>query len=71
MEYLIYPEPFKAELCRGFDPKQVAEVLHQKGMLQRSKSSAHVTVQAREPGAANPVRLYLLTPALLEGGEDD
>lgn len=71
MEYLIYPEPFKSELCRGFDPKQVAEVLHRRGMLQRSKSSLHMTVQAREPGAANPVRFYLLTPELLEGGEDD
>lgn len=40
-------------------------------MLQRSKSSLHMTVQAREPGAANPVRFYLLTPELLEGGEDD
>ncbi len=69
-EYLVYPEAFKSELCRGFDPKQVAEVLHDKGMLQRSRSSPHMTIQVREPGVANPARFYLILSSILEADSE-
>ena len=64
-EYLIYPAVFKAELCAGFDPSQVAKHLVLRGLLIRSET--HMTVKTREPGAANPGRFYLLSPGILEG----
>lgn len=68
-EYLIYPHVFKAELCNGFDPAQVAKVLHKAGMLERD--DGHMTYRTREPGAAKLGRFYLLTPAVLGGDGDD
>ena len=69
-EYLIYPTPFRGELCSGFDPAQVAKVLAARGLLVRD--GAHLQCKAREPGAAKPGRFYLLAPSILEGldGED-
>lgn len=67
-EYLVYPAVFKSEVCSGFDPLQVARVLHQRGMLKRSDK--HMTITAREPGAGQPVRFYCITSAVLGGGDD-
>lgn len=64
-EYLIYPAVFKGELCKGFNPKQVAKELAARGLLARD--DAHMTLKAREPGAAGTGRFYLLTPGILEG----
>lgn len=69
LEYLIYPAAFKAELCAGFDPSQVARELHQRGLLERSKD--RLMVKAREPGASQPSWFYLLTPAILGTVEHD
>lgn len=68
-EYLVYPDAFKSEVCKGFDPTQVARELAARGLLVRD--GAHMTVKAREPGASKPGRFYLLAPAILEGLSDD
>ncbi|MDP3842544.1 MAG: DUF927 domain-containing protein [Oxalobacteraceae bacterium] len=67
-EYLVYPAVFKGEVCSGFDPKQVAKVLHERGMLKRG--AGHMTVQVREPGAAVPVRFYCITSEIRAGADD-
>ena len=67
-EYLIYPAVFKAELCNGFDPLQVARELDKRGLLKRDPP--HMTARAREPGAEKPGRFYVLKPAILEGLEN-
>jgi uncharacterized protein (DUF927 family)/phage/plasmid primase-like uncharacterized protein len=68
-EYLVYPAVFKSEVCSGFDPKQVAKVLHDRGMLKRG--DGHMTVQAREPGTSKPSRFYCITADVLGGGDDE
>lgn len=64
-EYLIYPSAFKAELCAGFDPVQVAKELDRRDLLKRD--GRHMTTNAREPGGAGTSRFYVLTAAILSG----
>lgn len=68
-EYLIYPQAFKAELCAGFDPAQVAKELDRRGLLKRD--GRHMTTKAREPGGAGTSRFYLLASTILSGGSAD
>lgn len=70
-EFLIYPGVFAAELCAGFEPKQVAHELHKRGLLicpPVGKDGKRRTQSlAREPGAGKPSRFYLIAPQILEG----
>lgn len=71
-EYLIYPTVFKAEICNGFDPAQVARELAKRGLLEtrREGDKTRTQVKYREPGAASPGWFYLLAPSILEGTDD-
>ncbi len=68
-EYLIYPGVFKGELCNGFDPAQVVNVLADAGLLERGDGK-NIAIKVREPGAGGTSRLYCLKPAVLGWGAD-
>ncbi len=57
-EYLILPENFRTEVCKGFDPKFVANVLAERGYLQKSSDNKNQQ-NARLPGVGQ-TRVYVV-----------
>jgi uncharacterized protein (DUF927 family) len=67
-EWWIPSQVWKAEICNGFDPKFVAHVLAENGMLRRQGGNVlQCTVNI---GGGNRVRAYVLTANILDGGDD-
>ncbi len=61
-EYLILPEAFKRDLCKGFDPEMVARVLKRNGHLQHEAD--RLTRPERIPGLGR-IRVYRINPSIL------
>jgi uncharacterized protein (DUF927 family) len=67
-EYLILPESFRTEVCKGFDPKFVAYVLAERGYLQKSNDNKNLQ-NARLPGVGQ-TRVYVVNSGIFDtGGE--
>lgn len=66
--FLVLPEPFAAEFCKGFDKKIVLSVLRDAGIL-RCGEDAHVQFRKRLPGLGN-VRVYRLALPQESGQEE-
>ena len=71
LEYLVMPEVFRTELCKGFDPKVVCQVLIDHGCLALPDAKAdlgqgRVMSRVRIPGVGGQISVYRLTPKLLE-----
>jgi uncharacterized protein (DUF927 family) len=65
-EYLVQPETWKADVCKGLDASRVAELLHQRGFLI-GWTKKHPAPQVRIPNEGKP-RLLRISGAIL-GGE--
>jgi uncharacterized protein (DUF927 family) len=65
-EWLIPPETWKAEVATGQDPKLVACVLAERGMLKRTKDG----FQRVEKIQGRPQRVYVVTARILTEAED-
>ncbi|WP_424139090.1 DUF927 domain-containing protein [Roseomonas chloroacetimidivorans] len=63
-EYLVLPDAWKDEVCRGLDADQVARELGDRGLLMRDGKNLRVKVSI--PNEGRP-RLYVVRPGLLEG----
>ena len=72
-EYLILPQVWNAEVCRGLDPKRVVAVLQAAGLLIPGKGGKSADL-VRIPGE-DPVRCYRISGAILglrdEPGQDE
>ena len=67
-EWLVLPEMWKVEVCAGLDAQSVARVLVKRGMLRRQGGeSLQCTVNL---GGNVRARAYVLTAAILDGGDD-
>jgi uncharacterized protein (DUF927 family) len=62
--WMIPPEVWKAEVCAGFDPKFVAEVLAKRGMLEKG-ADGNAKVEKIQ-GVSK--RVYVITPRIFDGG---
>ena len=62
VEYFIFPEVWRTEVCQGFDAQAVCRVLAEHGALQ-TEQGRH-TVRARLPGVGN-TRCYQIKPELM------
>jgi uncharacterized protein (DUF927 family) len=62
--WLIPSEVWKAEVCAGLDPKLVARVLAERGMVERAPDG----FQSVQKIAGKPVRVYVITPRIFDGG---
>lgn len=62
-EYMILPQVFKTEVCKGFNPRTVAKLLTGRGYLKAEKE--HFTVKIKPPGEAAQ-RMYHILPAIFE-----
>jgi putative DNA primase/helicase len=61
--YLVLPEAFRREVCRGFDPEMVAKGLKDRGHLECEEG--RLTRQKRLPGLGKQ-RVYCILPSVLE-----
>lgn len=60
--YLVYPEQFKSEICKGRDPRQVAKVLNAAGWLDCDTGKN--TKAVRLPDIPKTVRMYAFNSAM-------
>lgn len=69
--WYVFPESFKAEVCKGHDPKAVAALLHQRGYIEHGKETnrSPYVVKCDLPGEGRR-RVYHILPAIMEGGSD-
>ena len=63
VEFYVFPEVFKAEICKGLDARFVAKLLVSRGLLYAEKEGKPQT-KPRLPGIG-PKRVYHFAPAIL------
>jgi putative DNA primase/helicase len=66
LEYFVLPEVFRTEICKGFDPKAVAELLLKQGLLVPGQEKGVVRPDRSErlPGIGNK-RCYRFSPKIV------
>jgi hypothetical protein len=62
-EYLVLKETFKAEVCSGYDHREVLRELNEKGLLIREMPA--MTIKTRLPELGS-VRVYCIRAAILD-----
>jgi putative DNA primase/helicase len=67
IEYLIFPEAFKAEVCKGLDAGFVARVLKEEGHLRHDRD--RLTAKHRIKGVGLSSVFHLLPSIMSEGGD--
>ncbi|MDT8277677.1 DUF927 domain-containing protein [Roseomonas mucosa] len=67
-EYLVLPEVWRNEVCRGLDPKRAADTLAAEGFLLGSTERARAASE-RIPGHGR-LRVYVISGKILEGGHE-
>lgn len=60
VEFFIFPEVFKSEICKGYDPEAVARVLRDRECLL-AKEPGRFTVSMSLPGGIGKARVYHLS----------
>ncbi len=66
--YLIFPQTWRAEVCKGLDPKLVADALIARGLLLGS-TRRHRAASEWVPGHGKKLRVYIVSGAILESGD--
>ncbi|GAV33011.1 hypothetical protein ROTAS13_00659 [Roseomonas sp. TAS13] len=67
-EYLVLPEVWRNEVCRGLDPKRSADTLAAEGFLLGS-TERHRAASERIPGHGR-LRVYVISGKILEGEDE-
>lgn len=67
--YLVLPEQFKAEICKGRDPGQVAKVLKAHNWLDTN--NGELRKSERLPDSEKPVRVYAFNSNMWEWEDDN
>jgi putative DNA primase/helicase len=67
VEYLVFPEVFKREVCAGHDPKAAAKMLIESGWL-KAASNGWAQRAERLPGKG-PTKVYVFTSAIWEAAQ--
>lgn len=52
IEYIIMPESFRQEVCKGLDPARAAAVLERKGLLLRGDGATSARLPYRGLGVS-------------------
>jgi uncharacterized protein (DUF927 family) len=68
--WLVLPQVWSQEICAGFDPRDVAKVLIDRGMMEPGEDGKH-SQNVRLPNSEKTQRFYVLTPAIFEGWGDE
>jgi len=64
VEFFVFPETFKSEIAKGFDPKLVARICVKHGLL-REGSKGESTRSEQLPGMSKKTRCYRFTSKVL------
>jgi uncharacterized protein (DUF927 family) len=67
--WLILPQVWREEVCQGFNPTEVAKILHGFGMLEPGENGELARKQ-RLPNGQGTQRFYVVTPSIFEGWEE-
>jgi uncharacterized protein (DUF927 family) len=67
--YLITPEVWRQEVCKGMDAEVVAKAVYSKGWLDRA-GVGHLTKQVRIEAKANPRRFFVVSADILAGDDE-
>lgn len=67
-DYLILPEVWREEVCRGLDHKLVARVLYQKGYLE-IENEGRTDKLIRVPGISKRSRVYWVRSSIMEASD--
>ncbi len=62
-EYLVLPQVFKNEVCKGFNPRTVVKLLASRGYLKTEKG--HDAIKIKPPGEAHQ-RMFHILPAIFD-----
>jgi uncharacterized protein (DUF927 family) len=65
-EWLIPSEVWRTEICAGRDPKMVARILGERGMLERTSAGFQAV---RKINGSNK-RVYVVNASIFDGGEN-
>jgi putative DNA primase/helicase len=68
LEYLITPDCWKTEICLGLSHKRVADAVNKAGFLLGASDRHRQALQRIE--GHGPVRVYVVSGTILEGGDD-
>lgn len=69
LEWLVFPEPFRAELCGGGNPRPLLHLLDRLGHLHREKRDGF-TCRVQITGDSK-AQVYRVKASILEGGPDE
>lgn len=61
-EYLVLPEVFEQEMCRGIAPTTIAKELARRGHLKRGSESKSLQARISIPGLGERKRVYVILP---------
>jgi uncharacterized protein (DUF927 family) len=67
--WYVLPEVWRREICAGFNPTEAARVLSEFGALEQANDGKFAQSLRVLPGMKTQ-RLYVLTPAIFESGEE-
>ena len=62
--WMIPPEVWKSEICAGLDPKMVAQILGERGLIERASDG----FQPVRKICGSPKRVYIVTANIFDGG---
>ena len=68
-EYLIFPEQWKNEVCKGLDSEAVARTIRDAGHLRHKHGS--LKLESRTPDSDTKTRFYVVKASLLGGDSGD
>jgi uncharacterized protein (DUF927 family) len=64
-EYLVLPQVFKEEVCKGFSPIAVVKLLAARGYMKTEPNGGKPAPKFKPPGEAHQ-RMYHILPAIFE-----
>jgi uncharacterized protein (DUF927 family) len=66
-EWWVPPQVWKSEICVGLDPRLVAKILAERGLLRQARDGNQPVVKI----AGQSKRVYVLTSDIIEAGDDE
>lgn len=66
-QYLIFPEVFRSEVCKGFDAQAVARELKLRGLISNEGPSLMKQVRVPGSGKEGRARFYVISGEILDG----
>jgi putative DNA primase/helicase len=70
VEFFVFPQVFKTELCAGFDAGALAKEMIRRDIL-KPDSEGRAVGKVNLPPPLGQRRMYHFSPEVLDGGDDE